>query len=428
MLIQFSVANYRAILERQTLSMMASKYFKELEALNTFPAGEAESMPRLLRANVVYGPNASGKSTLVDAFDFMQDRVVNSAKESQANEDIKVTPFKLTSASRVADSEFEVTFVEGGVRYQYGFRCNARRFTEEWLFAFPEGRAQRWFQRVFDAESKKDEFKFGPSFLGGQRRRDWKEETRPNALFLSTAIQRNNEQLKPIFNWFQRRLRIIKAHQMLSPGYTMKRCREEVCKRSVLDFMNSADISISDIRVDTRPFSPEMLPGDMPSSLRDEISQQMAGKEMAETTFLHEDVETHEQVEFTQDEESDGTRALYAFAGPWLDVIENDLVLVVDEVDTSLHPLIVHHLVRLLHHEGRKAQIVFTTHDTTLLSQKILRRDQIWFTEKNEKNATELYPLSDFSPRDNEAIERGYLNGRYGGIPFLKDLDFHGIG
>lgn len=428
MLIQFSVENYRAILGRQTLSMAASKYFKELEALNTFQAGDAESIPRLLRANVVYGPNASGKSTLVDAFDFMRDRVINSARESQANEEIDVTPFKLTAASRVGDSEFEVTFIEEGIRYQYGFRCNRQRFTEEWLFAYPEGRAQKWFQRTFDPETGKDEYRFSTLLQGGRRRQDWKDDTRPNALFLSTAIQRNNEQLKPVLNWFQQRLRIIKVHRFLSPGYTMKRCREEGCKRQVLDFMNSADLSIADIRVDAHPFSPDMLPKDMPSSVRDEISQQMAGKEMMKTTFLHEDVETHEQVEFDEEEESDGTRALYAFAGPWRDVIENERVLVVDELDTSLHPLIVHYLVKLLHHDGRKAQIVLTTHDTTLLSQKILRRDQVWFMEKNDKNATELYPLSDFSPRDNEAIERGYLNGRYGGIPFLKDLDFHGIG
>jgi len=154
----------------------------------------------------------------------------------------------------------------------------------------------------------------------------------------------------------------------------------------------------------------------------------MTGKEVVEVKFLHEDVENHEPIEFSLDEESDGTRALFAFAGPLLDVVENERVLVVDEFDTSLHPLLVHYLVKLLHHQGSKAQLIFTTHDTTILSQKILRRDQVWFMEKNDKNSTHLYPLSDFSPRDNEAIERGYLNGRYDGIPFLKDLDFYGHG
>jgi len=428
MLIQFSVENYRSILGRQTLSMAASKYFKELEQFNTFEAGDVESVPRLLRSNVIYGPNASGKSTLVLALDFMRNRVINSAKESQANENIPVEPFKLTATARASDSEFEVAFIEENVRYQYGFRCNKQRVTEEWLFAYPEGRSQKWFQRVFDPTSSKDEYRFNATFLGGRKRQDWKEQTRPNALFLSTALQLNNAQLKPVLNWFQKRLRVIEARQFLAPNYTMTRCRDEEQKRRVLEFLNSADLSISDIHIDTRVFSPDILPKDMSATLRDEVSQEMAGKEMMKATFLHEDIESREPIEFSLDEESDGTRALFAFAGPWLDVVENDRVLVVDELDTSLHPLIVHYLVKLLHRQGRKAQIVFTTHDTTILSQRILRRDQIWFMEKDERNSTQLYPLSDFSPRDSEAIERGYLNGRYGGIPFLKDLDFYGQG
>ena len=428
MLIQFTVENYRSILGRQTLNMAASNYFKEQEQLNTFEVGVIEQVPRLLRSSVIYGPNASGKSTLVNALDFMRDRVINSAKESQANEAIEVAPFKLTASSRAEDSEFEVAFIEEGLRYQYGFRCNRQRFTEEWLFAYPEGRSQKWFQRVFNLETGKDDYRFSTSFQGGRRRHDWKADTRPNALFLSKALQSNSEQLKPVLNWFQQRLRIIKAHQILAPNFTMTRCREDVAKGRVLEFMNSADLSIADIRIDTQVFSSDILPKDLSTAVRDELSQQMAGKEMMKTTFLHEDVETHEPVEFDQEDESDGTRALFAFAGPWLDVIENERVLVVDELDSSLHPLIVHYLVKLLHHQNSKAQLVFTTHDTTILSQKILRRDQIWFMEKDSKNATHLYPLSDYSPRDNEAIERGYLNGRYGGIPFLKDLDFHGLG
>lgn len=430
MLIQFSVENYRSILDRQTLSLAASGYFKEHLDRNTFPADTDEEIPNLLRSAVIYGPNASGKSTLVNALGFMRRMVVNSAKESQAGEEIEVTPFKLTPASRNGDSEFEITLIEEGIRYQYGFRCNRTRITEEWLFAYPEGRSQRWFHRAYNPDSGKDEYRpFASSFQGGRKRDDWKAQTRPNALFLSTALQLNNEQLKPVLAWFQKRLKVVNPFLgLFGRNYTVRQCKDVDRKRSILEFLNSADIGIADIRVESQPFKRETLPKDMPAHMQEEISREMTGKELTDVKFLHEDSETHELIEFDEEDESDGTRALFGFAGPWLDVMENERILVVDEIDTSLHPLIVHQLVKLFHRHGCKAQLIFTTHDTTLLSQKILRRDQVWFTEKDDRQSARLYPLSDFSPRENEAIEKGYLNGRYGGIPFLKDLDFNGNG
>jgi AAA15 family ATPase/GTPase len=427
MLIEFSVTNYRSILERQTLSMAASTYFKELESLNTFIPSKDDGVPRLLRSTVLYGPNASGKSTLVQALKFVKGQVLNSQKESQAGDEIDAVPFKLTAESRAADSEFEVTFVEQGVRYEYGFRCNRERFTEEWLFAYPLGRAQKWFHRVFDAETGKYAYKFSTFFLGGRQRQTWAAQTRPNALFFSTTIQLNNEQLKPAFDWFKLRLRVIDSVRGFDPSYTVTRCGKDADRQRVVEFMNSADLSIADIQLKETVFSADALPNSMPASIKEEFLKNLAGRKIIEPRFIHKDVSTQETVEFDDSEESDGTRALFAFAGPWLDVIENERVLVVDELDTSLHPLLVHHLVKRLHHEDTKAQLIFTTHDTTLLSQKLLRRDQVWFMEKDAKSATRLYPLSDFSPRDNEAVERGYLNGRYGGIPFLKDLDFYGV-
>jgi hypothetical protein len=427
MLIEFSVTNYRSILERQTLNMAASSYFKEYESINTFVPEQDDSVPRLLRSSVLYGPNASGKSTLIQALQFVKGQVLGSQKESQAGDEIDVVPFKLTAESRTADSEFEITFVERGVRYEYGFRCNRMRFTEEWLFAYPLGRPQKWFHRVFDAQEGKDVYKFSTSFLGGRQRQGWATQTRPNALFFSTAIQLNNEQLKPAFDWFKLRLQVFDSVRGLSSGDTMQRCNKDEDRVRVVEFMNSADLSISDIQLKETVFTADALPKGMPAAIKDEFLKDMAGKKFVEPRFFHRDVDTQAPVEFDEDEESDGTRALFAFAGPWLDVLENERVLVVDELDTSLHPLLVHHLVKRLHHAGTKAQLIFTTHDTTLLSQKLLRRDQVWFMEKDARSATRLYPLSDFSPRDNEAVERGYLNGRYGGIPFLKELDFYGV-
>lgn len=428
MLIEFSVSNFRSILERQTLSMTASPYFKDLENLNTFIPNQNEGASRLLRSTVLYGPNASGKSTLIQALKFMEYQVLNSQKESQADDEIDVVPFKLMATSRTADSEFEIIFVEQGVRYEYGFCCNRNRFTEEWLISYPHGRAQKWFHRVFDKSSAKDVYKYSPSFLGGKKRSTNAVQTRPNALYLSTAISYNNVQLKPVFDWFKLRLRVLDSINGLSHSYTLNRCTGDAADRSrIVAFMNSADLSIADIIVKEEVFSPESLPDNMPISIRDEFIKSMSGKKMLEPRFVHREVNSQETIEFDESEESDGTRALFAIAGPWLDVLENERVLVVDELDSSLHPLLVQYLVKRLHHEGNCAQLIFTTHDTTLLSQKLLRRDQVWFMEKDDKSASHLYPLSDFSPRENEAIERGYLNGRYGGIPFLRGLDFYGF-
>jgi uncharacterized protein len=427
MLLEFSVTNYRSILQRQTLSMVASSYFKEQELLNSFEIAPTAKTPRVLRSAVLYGPNASGKSTLIQALSFMQEQVINSQRTSQPGDEIDAVPFKLTKKSRSADSEFEVSFVEQGVRYEYGFRCNRLRFAEEWLLAYPSGRAQKWFHRVFDPKTSKDVYKFSERFEGGSKRKVWTEQTRANALFLSTAITLNNAQLRPAFDWFKRRLQVINETATLHPGYTIKRCQDTSDKSKIIEFMNSADLSIADIRLKTDVFSADALPKGLPAEMKEDFTKKFKGKELVTVKYVHSDSQTNEPIEFDADEESDGTRALFAFAGPWLDVTENELVLVVDELDTSLHPLLVQHLVKRLHHTGKKAQLIFTTHDTTLLSQKLLRRDQVWFMEKDANRASKLYPLSDFSPRDNEAVERGYLNGRYGGIPFLKDLDFYGV-
>ena len=424
MLIEFSVTNYRSILERQTLSLAASAAYDELAQTNTFSGNFAADTPKMLRAVALYGPNASGKTTLIRALDFMQDCVLLSAKESQVGEPIDTVPFKLTEKSRNAPSEFEITFVEGGVRYGYGFACNASRFTEEWLYAYPNERPQKWFHRVLD-EAGNDVYKFGPKFEKALRK-SFELLTTPNSLFLSRASQLNSHQLKPVFDWFKDRLRIVALNE-LSDMYSSQICSNSDQKTRVLEFLKAADLSISDIKIEKKEFFDAMLPNDMPSELKEVLMKKMRGKTLLSTKFLHLDADSNEAIEFESDEESDGTRALFAFAGPWIDVLDNNKVLVIDELDRSLHALIVRQLVEQFHHAKSSAQLIFTTHDTTILSQKILRRDQVWLTEKNQGAATRLYALSDFSIRENEAIEKGYLSGRYGGIPILRSLDFYEI-
>lgn len=420
MLIEFSVTNFKSIRERQTLSMVASNYYKELIDENTFSVESEEDFPKLLKSAVIYGPNASGKSTLVEAMNFVDEFVRTSANESQSGDKIEVVPFKLSAESRKADTQFEVSFFEGGIRYEFGFCANATRVTEEWLYAHPGGHAQRMYVRNYDSDLDAYHYVWGKHFQGGRRRTDWKSNTRPNALFLSAAVQLNCEQLQPVFNWFKSRVATLDP-TYLSSVYTMKHFEER--KSEILEFLSAADLFIADIRVDRTKFDPSLIPVEVPPNLREEFIKRMAGSEISEAKFFLNSVDDGGLVEFSEDELSAGTKALFNFSGPWIDVVSNSRVLFVDELDSSLHPLVVHQLIRILHNSPKPVQMVFTTHDTSILGHRgILRRDQIWMIEKNDGQESLLTPLSDYSVRDGEALEKGYLSGRYGGIPFVRDL------
>ena len=423
MLIEFSVTNYRSFLTTQSLILTANTA-TELQEENSF-VSPVSNLPRLLRSSVVYGPNAAGKSNLIQAIAFMKRFVLSSAKESQEGEKIDAAPFLFNRQSSRKSSEFEVLFIQDGIRYQYGFAVNSERVTGEWLFVYPEGRAQKWVERNFDPDAQKNIWYFGPKFTG--RRKVWQEATRSNALFLSTAIQLNNEQLKPVFNWFDHKLHVIDQGENISPGFSANECEEEEKKKKILKFMNAADLSITDIFLKKKEFSTKDLPDEMPQNVKEEISKELDGKKLTSLFFTHPSSDTGEDVVLEFDEESAGTRKLFALAGPWLDVLGNGLVLFVDELDASLHPLLVRFLLNLLHNSEtnrHNAQLVFTTHDTTVLDQTLMRRDQVWFVEKDAENATRLYPLSDYKPRKGEALQKGYLYGRYGALPFPDKLRF----
>jgi AAA15 family ATPase/GTPase len=210
-----------------------------------------------------------------------------------------------------------------------------------------------------------------------------------------------------------------------SNGYTATACLDTEKKQEVLAFMKAAELPAADIQVEEIPFDSSQLPDDMPTAIREHVIQELQGSKQLKVRFLLPDVETQESIVFRHDEISTGTCALFAWAGPWLDVEKNNCVLVVDELDSSLHPLLVQQLVQRMNHGKGQAQLICTTHDTSLLSaQHVLRRDQVWFVEKNPQTcAADLYPLSALSPRLGEAIQTRYLSGRYGGIPRIERWD-----
>ncbi len=418
MLIEFSVSNYRSIRDTQTLSLVAGTG-TELGEQNSFNP-PASSAPKLLRSAVIFGPNAGGKSNIIKAMHFMQKFVISSSSRGQEGEKISTSPFRLDKKSPSQPSTFEVIFIEGGVRYQYGMAVTQSRVEREWLLAYPEGRAQRWFERTFVSNTNNYEWYFGPFFKG--QKEILKKATRVNALFLSTGVQLNNEQLRDVFNWFDDRLVTIHASEKIPEafaGYTLHRCENESDRQQIVRFLQAADLGIDDLKVKKGVFAPNDFLDEMP----DKLKQKFLGKEFSQPVFFHEHMDSTDISGFEFEDESDGTQGMFALAGPWIDTLETGKVLVVDELDTSLHPMLMRFLIETLHSSEsnpNNAQLVFTTHDATLMASQYFRRDQIWFVEKDKSRSTTLYPLSDFSPRKGEAIEKGYLRGRYGALPFTE--------
>jgi hypothetical protein len=419
MLIEMSVANFRSFNGAQTFSLVKGKG-NELAVSNAF-AVESINGLELLRSAAIYGPNASGKSNFLLALQTMKRVVLESANNKQRGDRLPVSPFRLSAETRQAPSEFEVTFVVDGVRYQYGFSATTEQIHEEWLLAYPKGRAQRWFTRVWMAEKKQFEWELGNNLTGEKQL--WQKSTRDNALFLSTAVQLNSEQLQPVFDWFKSKLRLANVGGW-GPSFSAAMCESEQ-KSKVMNFLNAADIHIDDIMIETRPFDLSELPDEMPESLRSVIAGEMNGEKIREIKTIHKDNEG-KPVIFDFDDESDGTKKLFSFAGPWIDSLENGYVLFIDELHDNLHPRLVRFLVELFHNpktNSRNAQLVFTTHETSILNQEVFRRDQVWFCEKDLAQVTKLYPLTDFSPRKGrENLELAYLSGRYGALPFVKNI------
>jgi len=419
MLIEMNVTNFRSFREQQTFSLTKGKG-NELQATNVFKSNTTKSI-ELMRSAVIYGPNAGGKSNFLLALQAMRSVVLESAVRSQRGDKLPVVPFRLNPKSILRPSEFEVTFIVDGIRYQYGFSATYERIHEEWLLAYPKGRAQRWFGRVWDTDSQQYEWELGNNLTGEKQL--WQKSTRENALFLSTAVQLNSEQLQPIFDWFKKTLRMANVGGW-SPEFSASICEQEQ-KSLVMDFLRAADLNIEDILVEKKPFDTQSLPADMPQSLRKFIADDLKDKQVINIQTVHTGNDG-KPVVFDLDDESDGTRKLFAFAGPWIDALANGFVLFIDELHDNLHPQLVKFLVQLFHNDEtnpNNAQLIFTTHETSILNQEVFRRDQIWFCEKDDNQATTLYPLTDFSPRKGrENLELAYLSGRYGALPYIRPL------
>lgn len=425
MLIEFSVENFRSFKDPTVFSMVAASKLKsrdpEVDERNLI---RVEGGPVLLSTAAIYGANASGKSNLVDALGTMSDLVLKSAEATKQTGNIPVDSHRLSIETMDRPTRFELVFRVQDKQYRYGFRATLERVVEEWLYWVPTTKEALLFHRNMD------EYRLGRGFREG---RAIIEKTRPNALFLSVNAQFNGPISGRIATWFGDRLNIASGlHPESLAPYTLQRYFDGGYRDQIWGLIHNLDLGILDLRAKSRTYQLDSLSGDVPDHIRKMFED---GK--ARTVVVRELVSVHPKFdsagqmageeEFSFATESDGTQKLFALAGMLVKTLAEGGVLVVDELDSRLHPVMTRSLVRLFcskETNPKGAQLVFTTQDTNMLDNTLLRRDQIWFTEKDRQGASHLYSLAEFrEPVRNDAnYERNYIRGRYGAVPFLGDL------
>ncbi|UOQ80996.1 AAA family ATPase [Hymenobacter sp. 5414T-23] len=419
MLISFSIRNYKTFKEHAEWSLVASAD-KLHEATHVVELPQFKL--RLLKSAVVYGANGSGKSKLIEALRFMKRQVRTSFTETEEGESIGVDPFRLNTESSGLSSEFEVLFHFQDTLYRYGFEATSERVNAEWLFQRVSTKEKELFYRDDSG------INFNKSFGTAVGALVKETGVRENTLLLSLAAQLNQPHAKAVQKWFSN-LKVLSGLDSDSYwGFTMRQLSKPAAKQAMLALLKRANLEIEDALAEAPNLENVKFPAEMPKEARDLMLAQLTD---ARTTHRRYDANQLPDGTATfslRNDESAGTQKFFAFTGPLLDVLASGAVLMVDELDSRLHPSLVCKIVRLFNSDKtnpNNAQLLFNTHDTNLLSAGEFRRDQIWFTEKDHYGAATLYSLADFKTnkvRKGDNFERNYIEGRYGAVPYLGDF------
>jgi hypothetical protein len=394
MLLRFRVANVRSLRDEQELSFVVPPG-EDASAARSVKLSDG-SMVEVYPLVGIFGANASGKSNVLAALTQMRNAVLNSYAQWTSYKGIPREEFALAAASVSESSFYEVDYVdEDGVRWTYGFELGAQRVEAEWLHSYPRGRRQEWLDR--DA-SREQEYVFPGSRI--QDRARLARTTRPNALFLSRAATDNHPQLSAIYRWFNDNLWLINPEddRAAREGFTSEQLQGPR-KQRIEELLSVADLGITGARLERRPDGTH------------EVALLHTGESEAVTAL-----------DWSQ--ESFGTRSWFALLGPVLLALDTGAVLLVDELDSSLHPRFAAEVVRIFHDphvNPRGAQLAFTSHDPSVLSTpsggRLLDAGQVWLAEKDAHGATELYPLTAAEPGEEEDLTRSYLAGAFGAVP-----------
>ena len=409
MLVQFSAENYMSIKEKVIFSMLASS---DKELSENLINGKNE---KYLKSAVIYGANASGKTNLLKAINSIIFMMRNS-NNMQPGMKLPIIPFKFDDEFVNKPSSFEFIMIINDIKYVYGFVADSSRIYEEYLYYYPNGKETEIFERT-----EVNKFHYT---ITERKLRDIENKNMENKFFLATATTWNYEKTKPVFDFITNGINVLFDYEPLRAisfeQYYNDKSGE--LREFSLHVLNEAEMNINDYNVSNVEISEEQLSA-MPPELRAFFPKGAKGFNVTTSHNIIDKLGKEKNMNLDFEEESLGTKNLFILNPILLHVLKEGKILIVDELDRSLHPFLVKYIVKLFNnadYNKKGAQLIFNTHDTNLLSLNLFRRDQIWFTEKDyKKGATDLYPLDDFPVRKTENIQKGYLNGRYGAIPFI---------
>jgi len=446
MLIEFSVCNYLSIKEPITFSMVASNAVKELEnstesVNNVF--WDKSNKSKYLKSAVIYGANGSGKSNLLSAIGFYRRFILSSSNDRQADDEIMTIPFLLNTETENKPSSFEMVFVIDTIRFRYGFEATKKTVTSEWLFGFDTESSNK--ESTYFTRENQNIKVFNKNFKEGK---GLENNTRPNALFLSTVAQLNGEVSNKIQNWLKTNINVISGLEDATTGYTIGRFQDQKeFRRKIINFFKLINLGIEDIKIEETALgnlskiSPKKKDDEKIAALIQELQKELKErmkkggdtKEISINAFHKKFDEANKLIDTIAldfELESKGTQKLFGLLGPWFDTLEKGKILIVDELDSRLHTKLTAELLKIFQSSinTKNAQLIFASHDTNLLRNDLFRRDQIWFTEKDDTGSTDLYSLVEYkinqatSVRNDASFEKDYLIGKYGAIPYFGNI------
>ena len=445
MIVSFSVSNFRSFAAEETFSLVASKRFSGSQETHALPIPNSDE--KVLRTAVLYGANGAGKSNLFKALTYLRAMVLHPRKKNSGTG----REAHRFGGQQDQPSSFDLRFVVGEKLYRFGFKVDDQRITEEWLVRVDGGREKELYERITDPEGKVVIEAKGFKAIGGKLAALATVGGPQNQTFLAT-IQATldppdyGDEMRNILGWFENNLRLVEPDASFVPlGHLLAQDADFLEFAS--EFLKSASTGVDHLEVGKKELTEDQLRGLLPEAVVSDVLTDMQEDGIA-LVRLRDDREllverrgenhfylltiqaahapqTEQTISLELAEESDGTRRLLQLIPALHHLQTSDAVFFIDEIDRSMHPMLVWKFLEffLKSCEGGKRQIIVTTHESNLLDLALLRRDEIWFAEKDHGGATKLYSLADFKVRKDLEIRKHYLQGRFGAVPFLGNLD-----